>query len=42
MPQFSQNHKFRQNQEFCKSQGVAIQTQTPEELDADYSRLTDK
>ncbi|HEX9839030.1 MAG TPA: UPF0175 family protein [Anaerolineales bacterium] len=28
--------------EFCKSQGVAIQTQTPEELDADYSRLTDK
>jgi len=28
--------------EFCKSQGVTIQTQTPDELDADFSRLAGK
>lgn len=26
--------------EFCKSQGVAVQTQSPDELAADFSRLT--
>jgi hypothetical protein len=25
--------------EFCKSQGVVVQTQTPDELAADFSRL---
>ncbi len=26
--------------EFCKAQGVALQTQTPDELESDFSRTT--